>query len=461
MDYMQKDYIGEIVELVHTRKSSESLLEALESYHENDIAEALEFLTKEERIALYSALGIERVSEVFAYLEDATEYFEEIELEKAAEIIENMDSDDAVDILENMDEEIGEKLVSLIDEESMHDIRLIQSYEEDEIGSKMTTNFIAIRKGVTVKEAMKEMVAQAEDNDNIYTVYVYNEDNSFYGALDLKDLIIARAHVDLEDLISHAYPYVHDHEKVADCLEKIRGYAEDSIPVLDDKNCILGVITAQDIIEVVDEELADDYAKLAGLTEEEDINETVFDSMKKRLPWLIVLLAMGIGVSAVVGLFESVVDQIAVIVCFQSLILGMAGNVGTQSLAVTIRVLMDEDLTTKQKLQHVFKEGRIGIGNGLLLGLVSFVFIGLYIWLFKDYSLMFSFAVSGCVGISLVIAMALSSLVGTAIPMFLHKIKVDPAVASGPLITTINDLMAVVFYYGLAWLLLIQMMHLG
>ncbi len=460
MDYKQNDYISEIVELVHARKSSASLLEALESYHENDIAEALEFLTKEERIALYTALGIERVSEVFAYLEDATEYFEEIELEKAAEIIENMDSDDAVDILENMDEEIGEKLVSLLDEESMHDIRLIQSYEEDEIGSKMTTNFIAIRKGMTVKEAMKEMVAQAEDNDNIYTVYVYNEDNSFYGALDLKDLIIARAHVDLEDLISHAYPYVHDHEKVADCLEKIRGYAEDSIPVLDDKNCILGVITAQDIIEVVDEELADDYAKLAGLTEEEDINETVFDSMKKRLPWLIVLLAMGIGVSAVVGLFETVVDQIAVIVCFQSLILGMAGNVGTQSLAVTIRVLMDEDLTTGQKLQHVFKEGRIGIGNGLLLGLVSFVFIGLYVWLFKDYGLMFSFAVSGCVGISLVIAMALSSLVGTAIPMFLHKIKIDPAVASGPLITTINDLLAVVFYYGLAWFLLIQMLHL-
>ena len=461
MDYMQKDYISEIVELVHARKSTASLLEALESYHENDIAEALEFLTKEERIALYTALGIERVSEVFAYLEDATEYFEEIELEKAAEIIENMDSDDAVDILENMDEEIGEKLVSLIDEESMHDIRLIQSYEEDEIGSKMTTNFISIRKGMTVKEAMKEMVAQAEDNDNIYTVYVYNEDNSFYGALDLKDLIIARAYVDLEDLISHAYPYVHDHEKVADCLEKIRGYAEDSIPVLDDKNCILGVITAQDIIEVVDEELADDYAKLAGLTEEEDINETVFDSMKKRLPWLIVLLAMGIGVSAVVGLFESVVDQIAIIVCFQSLILGMAGNVGTQSLAVTIRVLMDEDLTTRQKLKHVFKEGRIGIGNGLLLGLVSFVFIGLYIWMFKDYGLMFSFAVSGCVGISLVLAMALSSLVGTSIPMFLHKIKVDPAVASGPLITTINDLLAVVFYYGLAWLMLIQVMHLG
>lgn len=461
MDFKQMDYINEIITLVHEREDAKSLLEALESYHENDIAEALEFLTKEERIAVYTALGIERVSEVFAYLEDATAYFEEIELEKAAEIIENMDSDDAVDILENMDEEIGEKLVSLLDEESSRDIRLIQSYEEDEIGSKMTTNFISIKKGMTVKEAMKELVSQAEDNDNIYTVYVYNEDESFYGALDLKDLITARAHIDLEDLISYAYPYVHDHEKVSDCLETLRGYAEDSIPVLDDNNRILGVITAQDIIEAVDEEMADDYAKLAGLTEEEDINETVFESMKKRLPWLIILLALGIGVSAVVGVFEAVVEQIAVIACFQSLILGMAGNVGTQSLAVTIRVLMDEDLTTAQKFQHIFKEGRIGIGNGILLGIISLLFIGGYVWLFKEYNLMFSFAVAGCVGISLVFAIVISSLVGTMVPMFLHKLKIDPAVASGPLITTINDLVAVISYYGLAWLLLIKLFQLG
>jgi len=273
-------------------------------------------LTQEERMALYSAWGIERVSEIFAYLEDATIYFEEMGLETAAEIIENMDSDDAVDILESFDEEIGEKLVSLMDDESSRDIRLIQSYDEEEIGSKMTTNFIAIRKGLTVRKAMKELVAQAEENDNIYTVYVLNEDDSLYGAIDLKDLIVAREYVDLEELISHAHPYVYDYEKVSDCLEKIRGYAEDSIPVLDEKNRILGVITAQDIIEVVDEEMSDDYAKFAGLTAEEDLNEQLSDSMKKRLPWLIVLLLLGMGVSAVVGMFEAVVVQIAVIASF-------------------------------------------------------------------------------------------------------------------------------------------------
>ncbi len=461
MDFKQTNYVEEIVDLIHGTQDIEKLLEHLEEYHENDIADALESLTKEERDALYAAWGPERTSEILAYLEDAAPYFEELGLEKAAEIIENMDSDDAVDILEKMDEEIGEKLVSLMDDESSRDIRLIQSYDEDEFGSKMTTNFIMIKKKLTVRQAMKEMIAQAEENDNIYTVYVCNEDGSFYGAMDLKDLIVAREHADLADFISQAYPYVYATDKVSDSLEKIKDYAEDSIPVLDDKNRILGVITAQDIIEVVDDEMGEDYAMLAGLTAEEDLNEPLKDSMKKRLPWLIILLGLGIGVSAVVGLFEAVVDQIAVIVCFQSLILGMAGNVGTQSLAVTIRVLMDENLVTAQKVQLIFKEMKVGLCNGLLLGLVSFGFIGLYVWLFKGYGVMFSFAVSGCVGISLLIAMIISSMVGTMVPIVFNKLKIDPAVASGPLITTINDLVAVISYYGLAWVLLINVMGLG
>lgn len=457
MGVKQKGYVSEIVELIREIRDTEVLSEVLENYHENDIAEALEFLSREERIGLYNALGMEYVSEIFAYLEDATPYFEEMGMERAVEIIENMDSDDAVDILESMDEEIGERLVNLLDEEVSQDIRLIQSYDEDEIGSKMTTNFIAIRKGLTVKEAMKELISQAEENDNIYTVYVCNEDESLYGAIDLKDLITARAGDNPEDLISHAYPYVYAREKVSECLEKMKGYAEDSIPVLDADNRILGVITAQDIIEVVDDEMGDDYAKLAGLAAEEDLSETVFESMKKRLPWLIALLGLGMGVSAVVGIFEAVVAEIAVIVCFQSLILGMAGNVGTQSLAVTIRVLMDENLKSAQKVQLVFKEMRVGLGNGLLLGSISFLFIGLYVALLKGYEWSFSFAVSGCVGIALLIAMLISGVVGTLVPMLFHKIKIDPAVASGPLITTINDLVAVIAYYGLAWILLIKL----
>ena len=189
--------------------------------------------------------------------------------------------------------------------------------------------------------------------------------------------------------------------------------------------------------------------------------ETLFESMKKRMPWLIVLLGLGMVVSSVVGMFEKVVTCLPIIMCFQSLILDMAGNVGTQSLAVTIRVLMDESLTGKQKAELVFKEMRIGLCNGGLLGLMSFVLIGLYIFAIKGKTLAFSYAVSACIGVALLLAMLISSAVGTCIPLLFKKIKVDPAVASGPLITTINDLVAVVSYYGLSWLFLIEFFHMA
>ena len=182
--------------------------------------------------------------------------------------------------------------------------------------------------------------------------------------------------------------------------------------------------------------------------------------MKKRLPWLIILLFLGMFVSSVVGMFEQVVAQIAILVCFQSLILDMAGNVGTQSLAVTIRVLTDESLPISQKLHLISKEVRVGLTNGALLGVIAFVAVTFYTMFLKNCPLPYSMAVAACVAIALVLAMTISSFAGTAIPMVFDKFGVDPAVASGPLITTVNDLVAVVSYYGLAWLMLIQIFHL-
>ncbi|MBR3032950.1 MAG: magnesium transporter [Clostridiales bacterium] len=454
-----RNVVEEILELIRADKSDGELRAKLEDYHESDIADAIEQITKEERKKLYHILGAEKASDIFAYLEDPEEFIAELDIRSAAKIIENMDADDAVDVLEEVDEETQEKIISLMDDESSQDIKLIQSYEDDEIGSKMTTNFVVIKNDLTIKQAMKELIRQADENDNISTIYVVDQDEKFYGVIDLKDLIRARDYSKLESLIVTSYPYVNDHEKLDESIEKIKDYAEDSIPVLNDEEKILGVITSQDIIEVVDDEMGDDYAKLAGLTAEEDLKETLPQSMKKRLPWLVTLLILGLFVSTVVGLFETVVSELAIIVCFQSLILDMAGNVGTQSLAVTIRVLMDEHLKATEKIKFVFKEMRVGFFNGMLLGCLAFVGIGFYVMLFKHYSAGFSFAVAACVGGSLWLAMIVSSLVGTLVPMFFHKINVDPAVASGPLITTVNDLVAVVTYYGCAWIFLINLFH--
>lgn len=454
-------YSDEVLKIFRSNLPNEELIEKISDYHMGDIADAFEKMTPEERKSLYPVLGVEMVAEIFSYIEDSEEYIKEINSDKVANLISEMDSDDAVDILEKLSDTDRKRIVALLDNDAKQDVSMILSYEDDEIGSEMTTNYIVVKKNLTIKEATHQLITQAGENDNINTIYVVDDKGGFYGAIDLKDLIVAREYQSLDELIIKSYPYVKANEKIVDCIEQLKDYAEDSIPVLDDNKHILGVITAHDIVEVVDEELGEDYAKLGGLTAEEDLNETTLQSTKKRLPWLIILLFLGMGVSSVVGMFETVVAVIPIVICFQSLILDMAGNVGTQSLAVTIRVLMDENLKASDKVKLMFKEVRVGFSNGLLLGTMSFIFVGLYIFLFKGNTFGYSFLVSGCVGFSLLASMVISSLVGTLVPMFFSKIKVDPAVASGPLITTINDLVAVVTYYGMVWIFLIDIFKLA
>ena len=384
-----------------------------------------------------------------------------MDLQKEAEVISELEPDTAADILREIEKEKRALIIEALKPEIRDDIRLIASFDEDEIGSRMTTNCIVVRENLTVKEATKALMRQAKDNDNISTIFAVDETGEFYGAVDLRDLLTAPAAEPLDNWIVTSFPYVYGHESIQDCIEQLKDYSEASVPVLDNKNRLLGVITSQSIIEVVDDEMGEDYAMFAGLTAEEDLKEPLFQSVKKRLPWLLALLGLGIVVSSVVGVFEQVVAQLTLIMAFQSLILDMAGNVGTQSLAVTIRVLMDENLTAGQKFRLVIKESRVGFTNGMILGVISIVFVGLYIMIFRQQSFGFSFAVSACIGLALLLAMVVSSAVGTLIPLFFKKIKIDPAVASGPLITTINDLVAVVTYYGLSWVFLINILHLA
>ncbi len=452
---MNKKYL-EVKKYIKENNNDKKISEYLSHYHENDLADILIGLGSEERKRIYRLLGLPKTAEIFTYYDEPEKYLAELSVESAARIISLMDSDDAVDVLERLEPERKSKIVEKLDSHTAQDVRKLLSYAEDEIGSYMTTNFVWIEEGLSIRQAMSEVVRQAGVHDNIMTVYVVDGSNRLKGAIDLKDLITARENDVMNEIILFSYPYVMEHEKVEDCIDKIVDYAEDSIPVLDADRRLLGVITSEDIVEIVDNEMGEDYAKLAGLTAEEDLNETTTQSMKKRLPWLIVLLFLGMIVSSVVGVFEAVVAVLPIVICFQSLVLDMAGNVGTQSLAVTIRVLMDENITGKQKALLLVKEMKIGLLNGALLGSMALLLLGIYIHFSKGYAWLGAFSVSGCVGIALVVAMVVSSLVGTIIPMFFHKIKVDPAVASGPLITTVNDLVAVVVYYGLAYILLVR-----
>lgn len=463
-DYQDyQDYRAEILGIVRSNASPGIMRNELEDYHENDLADVFPDLSVAERRKLCRILNLDMLADIFEYIDEkqAAEYLDEMDVRKAAAILSRMETDAVVDVLRMIPKEKRALLLELMDDEARKDMAVIAAFDDEEIGSRMTTNYIEIRENLTVKQAMTELVSQAAKNDNISTIFMVTADHTFYGAMDLKDLITARQDTRLEDLIVTSYPYVYGHELIDDCIEKLKDYSENSIPILDNDNKLLGVITSQSIVDLVDDEMGEDYAMFAGLTAEEDLKEPLKESMKKRLPWLLVLLALGTVVSSVVGVFEQVVSQLTIIMCFQSLILDMAGNVGTQSLAVTIRVLMDESLTGKQKVELVFKEMRIAFSNGAILGILSFLVLGLYIALFKGKTWTFAYAVSGCIGLSLMVAMVISGAVGTLIPLFFKKINIDPAVASGPLITTINDLVAVVAYYGLCGILLIGVLHLA
>ena len=451
----ERDYRAAILSIIRGDNNDELLRELLEDYHDNDIASVLDDLESDERERLLRVLGSDAMSDILPFTDDAAEYIAEMDADDAADIIEQMEIDDAVETLEALDEETRNELLELIEDEVKEEIELIASYDDDEFGSAMTTNFIVIERTQNIKGAMRGLVAQAAENDNISTIFV-TENGEFYGTIDLKELIVSRNSTPLEDLISLNFPFVYAKDSISENIERIVEYSEELIPVLSEDRRLLGVITTQDMLDLLDAELSEDYAKLAALSSEDDANETIFKSAFKRLPWLCVLLVLGLIVSAVVGTFEGIVKELPLIVSFQSLILGMAGNVGTQSLAVTVRSLSADDLSGKNAFKLIFKETRVGLLNGFLIALCSILIVGGYLCI-RGVAPTMAFMTAGCVALALCFAMMISGFTGAGIPMMFSKFGIDPAVASGPLITTLNDLVAVLSYYGLAYLLLLKL----
>ena len=460
----KSDYREELLNIIRQTANDQALREKLSDYHASDIADVLEDLEEAERLNLYNVLDISDLSDVFSYLDEAEAYISELNNYKVADIIDEMDADDAVDLLEQIPEEQKEAILDLVTEDVKEDVEIITSFDDSMIGSRMTTNYITVARNSSVRSVMKSMIKQAADNDNVQKIFVLNEDETLYGSIDLRDLIVARDGSPIENIISTRHPFFFANALVSDCIEELKNYSEDLIPILDDEMKMIGVITPSDIVEAIHEELSEDYAKFAGLTEAEDLKEPLIKSIRKRLPWLLILLFLGLFISAIIQAFQNnIPPNLIVIYTFQSLVLNMSGNTGTQSLSVTIRVLSDEKLNAVEKLLFVLKELRVGFFNGLIIGVIGFVSIGAYIQFFArsltaDLGVS-GFAISACIGISLLVAMSIASLSGTLVPLLFKKLKIDPAVASGPLITTLNDLVAVCTYYGLSILLFVVLLR--
>lgn len=449
--------------LILLRNPNEDLKENLSMYHENDIAVALGELSKDERLKVYKYLDFEFLAEVFSYFDDAKPYFDELDEEKVADIISNMDVDDAIDALEDLNEDDRSEVQKLLDTDIQEEIEMIDSYEEDEIGNLMTTNYNVVSKSSSIKDVMRFVVKNAAENTNINIIYVVNDDQTYYGAIHLRDLIIARFDSDIEDIIKTNYPVLHAHDKIDDVLEELKDYSLDYLPVLNEQNEILGIITNDDIIQVVDKELSEDYSKLAGLTEEITVNSSIFKSIGKRIPWLLVLLVFDLFVSSIISGFENLIAVFPLVAAFQSLILDMSGNAGTQSLAVTILGLSDTKLNARTIWRIVGKEVRIGFLNGLIAGSIATLVVGVFIYIFKLDSVtiinkigqeihVHPFVISGIIGSTLVFGMTIASFIGCIVPITFKKIKIDPSTASGPFITSLNDIITVFLYFGIVML---------
>jgi len=399
---------------------------------------------KEDRMQIYSYLLPEEMAELMIALEpeNVIDYFTEMNPKYAASIFSEMPADDAVDILNEMNNwDAVASFLTMMDKASADEIKHLLHYEEDTAGSIMTTEFIAVSENQTAKEAMQFLKEKAPDAETIYYLYVVDQEGRLVGVLSLRDLIIADESAYIGDVMSDkvvAVSAAKDQEEIA---QRFRDYDFLALPVVDFQFHLLGIITVDDILDVIDEEANEDYSKLAAISDTDKPNDNAFTAAKKRLPWLVILLFLGLFTASIIGQFEQTLEQVAVLSIFIPLIGGMAGNTGTQALAVAVRGLTTGDYGKEGKLKLILREALTGLINGTICGIV--ITLVIYIWQGNIY-------LGLLVGISIMASLVIATLAGSFIPMLMHRLKIDPAVASGPFITTINDIISILIYFGLA-----------
>lgn len=444
----------EIIACAREAVGVEALHESLAEYHERDIAAALDLMESDERGRIYDALPNEELCLVLEFSEKFSELLVELALERRVGVLSLIEPSFAVEYLRELDRRERHEYFRRMPKEAKEEIFLRASFDENEIGSQMSDNFISAKESAGVRGLMSALVEQAEYHDNVSTIFVLDDEERFVGAIDLKDLIVARAKTPIEDIMKTNFPTVYVGELICECVPRLSSYSEESIPVLDEDGVLVGVLTSDILAELTREDFEEDYARLAGLSGEEHVEQSVVHSVKQRLPWLAILFFLGFLVSGVVGIFEGIMGELTLLVSFQSLILGMAGNVGTQSLAVTIRMLSDEGAGRGARLRQVLKEMGVGLFNGSLMASISFALVLAYLTVLRSTPPATALLVALSIAIALILSMLLSGMFGAFIPMLFQRIGIDPAVASGPFITTVSDLVAVVTYYGLAGVLM-------
>ncbi len=440
------ELLEDIRQLIADKKNG-ALQSMMQEFHYADVAEIADELNVEEATYLIKLLDSEKTSDILAEMhEDIREaVLKNLTAKEIADELSELDTDDAADIINELPKELIQEVISEIeDRDHAKDIVDLLRYDDDSAGGLMAKELVKVNENWTVTTCVKEMRAQAENVTRVHSIYVVDDEGKLKGRLSLKDLLTASTKTHIKDVYIAKVDAVNVNEKGEEVAKIMSKYDLEAIPVVDEIGRLVGRITIDDIVDVIREEADKDYQMAAGISQGVEADDSIWELTRARLPWLMLGLLGGLGAAAIMGGFEEMISKHAVLFFFTPLIAAMAGNVGVQSSAIIVQGLANDDL--KGSVSHrLIKEMLLALLNGLILAVLLLFFT----WIWKG-----AFATALAISLSLVVVIVVAGLIGTFIPLFLHKRSIDPAIATGPFITTSNDIFGILIYFWIAKLIL-------
>ena len=445
---LSKEIIQEISQLISSKKNKE-IKKIVDGIHYADLAEIINDLDFDQRVYLIKLIDSDKTSDVLTEVdEDVREkILEALSIKEIAGEIKELDSDDAVDILSDLPDEKQEKVISFIkDESKTENIRELLNYEEDTAGGLMAKELISVNENWSVLKCLREIRRQAKDITRVHSIYVLNRKKVLIGRLSLKDLITSPSKSKIQEIYIPKVDYVHVNDSADEVAKLMSKYDLEAIPVVNNNIELLGRITIDDIVDYIKDEAEEDYRLAAGIYDDVEADDSIFDLTKARLPWLILGLFGGLGSVFILESFESIMGskELRSLFFYTPLIAAMAGNVGVQSSAIVVQGLAN-DVIKGSLISRLVKEIGLTIINGLILSLILILF-GMVI----NQSLEMSIAISS----SMVLVIIIAALIGTSVPIILDKFGIDPAIATGPFITTGNDVVGILLFFYVAKIIL-------
>lgn len=441
------ELIEQVEQLIETKNDKE-LQQLLKGFHYADIAEILDEVNLEEAMYVIKLLDSETTSDVLMELDEDNreKVLKNLSAKEIAEEIEELDTDDAADIIAELPEERQQEVISqILDEEHKAEITELLAYDKDTAGGLMAKELVKVFETWTVAGCLRRIRGQAKDVRRVHSIYVVNKQNKLIGRLSLKDLIVAKSDQKIADIYIKSVDYVKVDEDVEEVARVMQKYDLEAIPVVDEDMVLLGRITIDDIVDVIRDEADKDYQMAAGISRDVEADDSIWKLTIARLPWLLIGMFGGLGAASIIEHFNQSMGSFIVLLSFVPLIQATAGNVGVQSSAIVVQGLAN-DSVDGNILKRLFKEFILGLVNGFAIALIG---LGITHFVFGT-----PYIVSITIAIALVAVIIMAALIGTFIPIFLDKRGIDPAVATGPFITTSNDVFGILTYFLIAKLIL-------